>query len=1005
MNEEKFQQEYGLLNPEQKKAVDTIDGPVFVMAGPGTGKTQILTLRIANILKESAGIDPENILALTFTNTASYNMRERLSGLVGSELAHRVQINTFHSFAEEMIRSHVDYFPRFFGSRLVSDIERIEILEGILAEMKTEHFSVFKRRQGTMLTLLSAIDKIKNEGLTPEEFSQKVLEQFELSMKDEELFYKVSRGANKKGDIKPTEKLKREKRRDKNLELGILFEKYQEVMDEKYLYDFSDLILHFTHGLRDDENFLAEMQERFQYILVDEHQDTNDAQNAIIHLLIDNPVHEGKPNLFVVGDDKQAIFRFAGASKESFGRLKKLLSEMLVIDLVHNYRSGQHILDSSHSLISKSGDHGGAAELESFFKDRSGALEYREFSTYKSELLWLAKDVKARLDAGEEKNDIAILYRNNSDAAGVRQLFDAMDIPYKDLSKINLLEDQDILKLFLLLRVAHDFMADEYMARVLYIDFLGFDVFFTQLVLVRLRNTRKGSGKNIYSILKTEKILNEIGATKEMKEKALSFALFLESAKKKSENEKFETYFSWFVRESGYLEYLLSRPNSVIALAKLEKIFDEIKNETARRDRFTVGDFIYYLESLKKHNLRISIPQDSLDGVSLMTYHGSKGLEFDTVYIIRAISKRKVPREISLPFNDFSDGSIDDERRLFYVALTRAKKNAQVSSYVLNEEGKEKSSTPFVSEIDGLVEVSTDSFESDLGTEFASFFREGSPRLLSITNQEYISEKFLSSKLSVSALNNYVESPILYFFRNLIHLPEAKTAHLDFGNLVHGTLEMYFDECKKKVSILDEPVLRESFEKVLNSYPAYREFEERGWDILQKYFKDRNKGFDIPLENEFRIPAVSFELRDGQMLNLTGVMDKITKDKDGNIVVWDYKTGKAYSDMPKDRKEKIKRQAVFYKLLLRNAYGGKYDFQKAIFDFVEPNSKGEFETIEFKIEPSDIEEMNNLIQDLADDVLSGGMLKNEYKKTDKTKDYLELLDLINGDPHQGDLFA
>ncbi len=1004
MNEKKFKEEYKLLNPEQKKAVDTIDGPVFVMAGPGTGKTQILTLRIANILKESAGVEPENILALTFTNTASYNMRERLTGLTGSELSHRVQINTFHSFAEEMIRSHTDFFPRFFGARLVSDIERIEILEEILSTMKTSHFSVFKRRQGTMMTILSALDKIKNEGLDPEEFKQKTLEQFELSMKDEEIFYKVSRGDYKKGDIKPAELAKRERRRDKNLELGEIFSVYQNKLEEKSMYDFSDLILFFIHGLRESDGFLAEMQERFQYILVDEHQDTNDAQNTIIHLLIDNPVHEGKPNLFVVGDDKQAIFRFAGASNESFGKLKSLLDEMLVIDLVHNYRSGQHILDSAQSLIVKSGEHKEAQELKSFFVDRSGPLEYREFSTYKSELLWLAKDVKARLYSGEDPNEIAVLYRNNADAAGVRQIFDAMDIPYKDLSKINLLEDMDILKLFLLLRVSSDFLSDEHMARVLYIDFLKFDVFFTQKVLARLRNTRRGPSKNIYSILSDEKILKEIGVEKDMISKAKDFVKFLNDSKKKSENENFSTYFAWFVRESGFLEYLLGRPNAVLALSKLEKIFDEIKNETTRRGEFSLSDFLYYLDSLKRHNLRISIPQDSLDGVSLMTYHGSKGLEFDSVYIIRAIAKRAVPREISLPFNDFSSGLIDDERRLFYVALTRAKKDALISSYVLNEEGKEKNKTPFVEEIEGLVTVDTDSFESGLGTQFANFFREGAPRLLSISNQEYISDKFLSSKLSVSALNNFVESPILYFFRNLIHLPEAKTAHLDFGNLIHGALENYFNECKKKGGILKKDVLKKSFEKTLEAYPAYREFEERGWEFITEYFKERQKSFDVPLENEFRIPAVPFELRDGQILNLTGVMDKITRDKEGNIVVWDYKTGKAYSDMSKDRKEKIRRQATFYKLLLRHAYSGRYDFHKAVFDFIEPNSKGEFERAEFEISPSEVDDLRDLIQELADTVLSGELLKTEYKKTDKTKDYLELLDLINGDPEQGELF-
>ncbi|MFT5359544.1 MAG: DNA helicase-2/ATP-dependent DNA helicase PcrA [Candidatus Paceibacteria bacterium] len=1004
MNEEKFNQQYSLLNPEQKKAVDTIEGPVFVMAGPGTGKTQILTLRIANILKESPGIDPENVLALTFTNTASYNMRERLSVLVGGELSHRTQISTFHSFAEEMIRSNSDFFPRFLGSRLISDIERIELLEEIQSDLDTKHFSVFKRRPGTMSSLMFSIDKIKNEGLNSKEFEQKTLEQFELSMKDEVLFYKVSRGDKNKGDIKPSELAKRERRRDKNLELGRLYDLYQSKIEENNFYDFSDLILSFIEVLESNEEFKMEMQERFQYLLVDEHQDTNDAQNKIIHLLIDNPVNEGKPNLFVVGDDKQAIYRFAGATEASFGELKNILSEMVVIDLVHNYRSGQHILDSAYSLISKSESHKQSEELESFFKDRSGVLEYREFSAYKSELLWMAKDIKSRIDSGENPDEIAVLYRNNKDASGIRQIFDSFEIPYKDLSKINLLEDIDILKLFLLLRSADDFLADEYMARVLYIDFLKFDVFFVQQVLSRLRGTRRGPKKNIYSILSDPKILKELGAADETQAAAKRFVEFLVEAKKKSENEQFSTYFSWFVRESGYLEYLLKRPNAVLALSKLEKIFDEIKNETTRRGSFSLSDFLYYLDSLKRHNLRISIPQGSLSGVSMMTYHGSKGLEFDTVYLVRAISKRSVSGEIDLPFDDFSDGSLDDERRLFYVALTRAKKNALISSYVLNEEGKEKNKTSFVDDVDGVNTVSVSAFEAELGTEFAAFFEEGKPRLLSITNQEFITDKFMKSKLSVSALNNYVESPILYFFRNLIHLPESKTVYLDFGNLIHGTLEDYFNECKNKGEILGVKILEESYKKVLAGNPAYWEFEDRGWGILESYFSDREKSFDVPMENELRVPALPFELREGQSINLTGVMDKVTRDKEGNIIVWDYKTGKSYSDMPKDRKEKIKRQATFYKLLLRHAYKGRFDFKKAVFDFVEPNSKGVYEQIEFDITETDLDELREIIQGLADSLLSGEFLKGNYKKDEKTKDYIELLDLIQGDPEQGEIF-
>ena len=200
-------------------------------------------------------------------------------------------------------------------------------------------------------------------------------------------------------------------------------------------------------------------------------------------------------------------------------------------------------------------------------------------------------------------------------------------------------------------------------------------------------------------------------------------------------------------------------------------------------------------------------------------------------------------------------------------------------------------------------------------------------------------------------------------------------------------------------------ILEDSFQKTITSNPSYLEFEDRGWEILESYFEERKKTFEIPLENEFRIPALPFELKGGQLLNLTGVMDKITRNTDGEIIVWDYKTGKAYSDMDKSRKEKIKRQASFYKLLLRNAYQGRYNFQKAIFDFVEPNSKGEFERIEFEITENDLDDVRSLIQELADSIFSGDLIRQEYKKDEKTGEYIELLELIKGEPEQGELFG
>ncbi|MGB0925472.1 MAG: ATP-dependent helicase, partial [Minisyncoccia bacterium] len=434
-----FLEKYSILNPEQKLAVDTVDGPVFVMAGPGTGKTQILTLRIANILRVVNDIEPENILALTFTNAAAYNMRERLSSIVGGELAHRVTISTFHSFAEDTMKKFPEYFPQFTGARLMSPVEQIELLESILKNMKNlQHFSKFKRRENTVKSIAFSLGKIKSEGLSSDEFIQQVDEKYHADMEHPDMFYKRKYGKFEKGDIKVSAVRKLDAKRAKSMELAEIYTAYQDALVAQKLYDFSDLILSFVNELHADTEFQTEIQEQYHYMLVDEHQDTNDAQNKILHALIDNPVWEGKPNIFVVGDTKQAIFRFAGASEKSYSQLSSKLENITTIELQKNYRSHQSILDTSHSLIKKSEHHSDEINLEAFF-DKGGILEYRNFQNYKMENLFVAQNIKKQIDDGKKPDDIAVLYRNNRDGAEISHMLSVYGVPVRDYSKKNIL--------------------------------------------------------------------------------------------------------------------------------------------------------------------------------------------------------------------------------------------------------------------------------------------------------------------------------------------------------------------------------------------------------------------------------------------------------------------------------------------------------------------------------------------------------------------------------------
>ncbi|MCI5051216.1 MAG: ATP-dependent helicase [Candidatus Pacebacteria bacterium] len=995
MNESQFNELYERLNPEQKQAVDTIDGPVFVMAGPGTGKTQILTLRIANILRQS-DIEPENILALTFTNAAAYNMRERLGGIVGAELAHRVYISTFHSFAEDMMKQYRDVFDSVYGTRLISPIEQIELLEKIVDEQKTEYFSVFKRRDSTIKSIAFAIGKIKGEGMNSGQFREHINTQYDLDIESDDIRYKRKYKEFNAGDIKPQELRKLTQRRDKNLELADIYEVYEAELQKQSIYDFSDVIVRMIHELSQDESiFKIELQEQFQYILVDEHQDTNDAQNTIVRYLIDNPVSEGKPNIFVVGDSKQAIFRFAGASEESYTRLLESLSEPLVINLQKNYRSHQGVLDSSHSLIQKSAHHAGEQTLEAF-QTYDGVLEYREFNDHKMEMIWLVQDIKSRIDNGEEPNEIAVLYRNNADADDIRRLLDIYGIAYKDFSKKNILRDPDIQKLFYLLRAVHNPADNEAMAKSLFIDFLEFDVFDVQRILQKSRYAKGEYNSAIMSILEDPKKLEDAGIAKENLDSYADFVSMLKEQKRAAEESDTVSFFSDFVRESGFLKYILSRPQSVLALQKVEKLFDELKKEQLARVDFTVSNFMKYLDTMRKHGVTMNVTNTLSDGVNLLTFHGSKGLEFDTVYMIKALSKRKIGNEITLPFKDFEDGGTEDERRLFYVAITRARKNCLISSYIYNEEGREKTRSLHIGETDGLETIDMSDWEKEHTKDLALLFNKSQEHIVSLVDDEFVKERFLKNKLSVSALNNYAESPLKYYFRNLIYLPEARSPFLDKGNMLHETLEKYFDECIKKQEILGKDVLEQSFNMIVEQNHLYQEHKDMGWNIVSHYFDKYYETFEIPMENEKRISSIPFELDNGQVINLTGVMDKITVNEAGEITVWDYKTGRAYSDMDKDRKAKTKRQAAFYKLLLQNAFDGRYNFHTAIFDFLEPNTKGEYERAFFEITQDDVDEVRELINELAEKVFNGNLLEGDFYKDKGNQELLEFLEVLRG---------
>ncbi len=641
----KFEESYQKLNPEQKEAVDAIEGPVMVVAGPGTGKTQILTLRIANILKKT-DTKPEQILALTFTEAAAHNMRRRLAELIGNP-AYRVVINTFHGFCNDIIKKYPEDFPRIIGSKNITQVDQVAIVESIIDKGEESRLVLLRPwgdRYLYVRDILKAISDLKREGITPDNFIEMVNEEKKNFANISDLYHE--KGAHKgkmKGDYQ-----KLERKISKNEELGIIYLSYQNKLSEMKQYDFDDMILEVLGALHqsvDESNTLLQMlQEEHQYILVDEHQDTNNAQNKIVEKIMSYHDH---PNLFVVGDGKQAIFRFQGASLDNFQYFRVLYPSARLVTLRDNYRSHQKILDAAENLLPSEKTLRSAHEQnESVHPIRVG-----EFSTEGAERYFVVNDIKEKIREGVSPEEIAILYRNNKNAFPVARDLDKAGIEYVIESDQDIFSQSDVRKLLLILEAISSYGNDVLVTPLLHLSLFNID----PLDCYKILKAAALSRSSVFELISNKEILNNInltvpGAVGELGEKLKRWV-------KESRESELLPFLEHIVRESGLLEDAIKSGNTSERFDVINSLFDEVRALVEIVPTATLSTFFSYLETVKKHKLflkRKTGNSSKSHRVRLMTVHRSKGLEFSHVYIIGAIDGifgGKIERE-KLPLID-----------------------------------------------------------------------------------------------------------------------------------------------------------------------------------------------------------------------------------------------------------------------------------------------------------------------------------------------------------------
>ncbi len=917
MTSQKFFQEYKKLNTEQKKAVDTIEGPVMVIAGPGTGKTQILTLRIANILKKT-DTTPDSILALTFTEAGVYSMRQRLVSIIGSS-AYKVGIYTFHGFCNDIIKRFPESFPNIIGSENINIIDQIQIWEKIIKGAKLSKLKPYGNNFYYVRPLIGVIGKLKKENIGLGELEKQI----------------------NKEDVKQNELL-------------FLYKKYQNELSKNHLYDYDDMVMEVIVALEKDKELLLSLQERYQYILADEHQDANHSQNTLVELLAN---YWESPNLFIVGDEKQAIFRFQGASLENFNYFKRLYKGAKVITLNINYRSNQNILDGAYSLLPKDG------KLTAGAKRKLQKIKLAVLPSPDAEVSFVTCDIEKKINRGVAPSEIAILYRDNKDALAFIRSFEKSSTPFIVESDQDILDDIDIRKLIVLLRAVCDITDREAFALALHIDFLCIE------------------SVNIYKSITEKKDEQSVA---KMRDKITGWH-------KMSYNKNLVEVFEIIVRESGFLNYILGLPDGSTKLEKLDAFFDEIKTLIENHRGYRLSDFLSYIDLLEEHSILIKQDRqvELLNSVRLMTAHRSKGQEFGHVYIVGAHDghwgRRRKVDYFKLPVLGSGDEG-DDERRLFYVALTRAKESVTISYSIKGAGGRTQMPSQFTEELDKK-------FTEDVDTSFVKVecekkFGEKVNYGYSLSDKEYLNKLFLSRGLSVTALNNYLECPWRYFFNNLVRIPTAINKHQMYGIATHATLKDVFEKLKNGESVTKKVFLN-TFKKYLKRQPiSGHDFEEtlhKGNESLGGYYTARRSKWKLDTLNEYRVRVrLVVSNKEIKELSINGVLDKI-EIVSGGVNVTDYKTGKPKSRNDIEGKTKTsngnyKRQLVFYKLLLD--LEGKYKMMSGEIDFLEPNKSGKYINEKFDISIASVDELKKDIDKVASEIYE---LSFWNKKCDEKK--------------------
>jgi DNA helicase-2/ATP-dependent DNA helicase PcrA len=871
------------LNTEQKAAVRFGEGPLLIIAGAGTGKTTVVTERIKYLIA-SGRAKPQEILALTFTEKASREMETRVDIALPYGVT-QMWISTFHAFCDRVLRGEAINIGIDPGYKLMTEAETILFFRKNIFKFDLNYFRPLGNPMKFIAGMIQHFSRLKDEDVTPHEYLK----------------------------FKPSED------KEKYLELANAYRTYEELKVKQGVADYADLISHTLTLFRTRPAILKRYQQQFTYILIDEFQDTNFAQNELAVLLAGK-----RKNITVVGDDDQAIYRWRGAAISNIIQFRKTFPKAKIVVLTKNYRSTKEILDRSHDLI----QHNNPDRLEVAEKIDKKLESVRRVGGAPIDVLY-AERVENEADTVVKKiqelktytwSDIAILVRANNHAEPFVRVLLRAGIPYQFLGPGQLFRQPEVKDLIAYLKVLYNFEDNVAMYRVLTMDWAGVSA----RDVAALINFSRKYGMSLFEACEKSE-LEQVSKLVVMIHKHLGLI------KKETAGQ----ILYYFLADTGLLKQLTlykSAKEEKVA-ENIAKFFNKLKTyETEHEDAgvFAVTDWIDLSMTLGESPLAADIDWSENNAVNILTVHSAKGLEFDVVFLVNLVNarfptterKEQIPipdalvKEI-LPKGDYHE---EEERRLFYVGMTRARDLLYFTGAKYYGEGKrEKKLSPFIFEAIGEKDVRTvigDTKQLPL----IDWAKAGDPEDKKPVRQPV-------TYLSYSQLDTFMTCPLQYRYRYILRIPVPPSAALSFGDTMHKTIRAFYELVKSGAHPTKQDLLRlldDHWSRIGYGDKKYEEKMKRhGRELLIGFYA---KGYDpnvVPRSLE-----ETFKLKITPTLTLGGKIDRIDTLKDGTTEIIDYKTG----TVPKTRDPKKDLQLTVYAMAggLASPLGGS---EKVIVSF------------------------------------------------------------------------